>query len=168
MINSQMPLEEKIKRADHVVWNNGDRCDAHGASEEACRALARAIMEEKLKSSTSRTETMEADVSTAHSQDSAEAPHSMGTRSNEERKLKTDLALDLNELQESSGEEARATGAGFGCLSAPRPLASSAYSRYSPSGISRRRYCHSRRFPRPGGRFVRYVALAEIELFTCP
>jgi dephospho-CoA kinase len=25
MINSQMPLDEKIKRADHVVWNNGDR-----------------------------------------------------------------------------------------------------------------------------------------------
>jgi len=25
MINSQMHLEEKIKRADHVVWNNGDR-----------------------------------------------------------------------------------------------------------------------------------------------
>jgi dephospho-CoA kinase len=25
MINSQMPLEEKIKRADHVVWNNGGR-----------------------------------------------------------------------------------------------------------------------------------------------
>src|SRR6266702_2468630 len=25
MIESQMPLEEKIKRADHVVWNNGDR-----------------------------------------------------------------------------------------------------------------------------------------------
>jgi dephospho-CoA kinase len=25
MVNSQMPLEEKIKRADHVVWNNGDR-----------------------------------------------------------------------------------------------------------------------------------------------
>jgi dephospho-CoA kinase len=25
MLNSQMPLEEKIKRADHVVWNNGDR-----------------------------------------------------------------------------------------------------------------------------------------------
>jgi len=25
MINSQMPIEEKIKRADHVVWNNGDR-----------------------------------------------------------------------------------------------------------------------------------------------
>jgi dephospho-CoA kinase len=23
MINSQMPLDEKIKRADHVVWNNG-------------------------------------------------------------------------------------------------------------------------------------------------
>jgi dephospho-CoA kinase len=25
MITSQMPLEEKIRRADHVVWNNGDR-----------------------------------------------------------------------------------------------------------------------------------------------
>jgi len=25
MINSQMRLEEKIRRADHVVWNNGDR-----------------------------------------------------------------------------------------------------------------------------------------------
>ena len=25
IINSQMPLEEKIARADHVVWNNGER-----------------------------------------------------------------------------------------------------------------------------------------------
>ena len=25
MINSQMPLDEKISRADHVVWNNGAR-----------------------------------------------------------------------------------------------------------------------------------------------
>jgi dephospho-CoA kinase len=25
MINSQMPLEEKIRRANHVVWNNWDR-----------------------------------------------------------------------------------------------------------------------------------------------
>ena len=25
MINSQMRLDEKIRRADHVVWNNGDR-----------------------------------------------------------------------------------------------------------------------------------------------
>ena len=25
MINSQMPLQDKIRRADHVVWNNGDR-----------------------------------------------------------------------------------------------------------------------------------------------
>src|SRR5438067_9154126 len=25
MINSQMPLEEKMKRADHIVWNNGDQ-----------------------------------------------------------------------------------------------------------------------------------------------
>ena len=65
-------------------------------------------MEEKLKGLTSRTETMEADVSTAHSQSSAEAPQPMGTRSNEGRKLKTDLALDLNELQESSGEKLEA------------------------------------------------------------
>src|SRR6266511_5734450 len=65
-------------------------------------------MEEKLKGSTSQTETIEAGVSTDHSQSSAEAPQSMGTRSNEERKLKTDLALDLNELQESSGEKLEA------------------------------------------------------------
>jgi dephospho-CoA kinase len=25
IIKSQMPLEEKIRRADHVIWNNGDR-----------------------------------------------------------------------------------------------------------------------------------------------
>ncbi len=25
MIESQMPLEAKVRRADHVVWNNGDR-----------------------------------------------------------------------------------------------------------------------------------------------
>ena len=25
MIKSQMPLEEKMTRADHVVWNNGER-----------------------------------------------------------------------------------------------------------------------------------------------
>jgi dephospho-CoA kinase len=25
MINSQMPLQEKMRRADHVVWNNGDQ-----------------------------------------------------------------------------------------------------------------------------------------------
>ena len=25
IMNAQMPLEEKIRRADHVVWNNGDR-----------------------------------------------------------------------------------------------------------------------------------------------
>jgi dephospho-CoA kinase len=25
MINSQMPVEEKIRRADHVIWNNSDR-----------------------------------------------------------------------------------------------------------------------------------------------
>jgi dephospho-CoA kinase len=25
IINSQMPLEDKIQRADHVIWNNSDR-----------------------------------------------------------------------------------------------------------------------------------------------
>jgi transcription termination factor Rho len=62
-------------------------------------------MEEKLKVSTSQTETVEAGVSPAHRQSAAEVPQSSGMRSNEERKSKTDLALDLNELQESSGEE---------------------------------------------------------------
>ena len=65
-------------------------------------------MEEKLKGSVSQTETIEAGVSTAHSQSAAEGSLSSGIRSNEERKVKTDLALDLNELQESSGEELKA------------------------------------------------------------
>ncbi len=33
MIKSQMPLEEKIKKADHVVWNNGDRSVLKGQAE---------------------------------------------------------------------------------------------------------------------------------------
>ncbi len=61
-------------------------------------------MEEKVKGSTSQTETIEAGVSSAHSQSAAEASQSSGMRSNEERNLKADLAIDLNELQESSGE----------------------------------------------------------------
>ncbi len=36
MINSQMPLEEKIKRADHIVWNNGD----HATLMEQAKELA--------------------------------------------------------------------------------------------------------------------------------
>jgi dephospho-CoA kinase len=36
MINSQMPLDEKIRRADHVVWNN----DARAALAEQARGLA--------------------------------------------------------------------------------------------------------------------------------
>jgi dephospho-CoA kinase len=36
IIASQMPLEEKIKRADHVVWNNGP---AHGLREQATRLV---------------------------------------------------------------------------------------------------------------------------------
>jgi dephospho-CoA kinase len=37
MIDAQMPLQEKIRRADHVVWNNGGR---EGLIEQA-RLLAR-------------------------------------------------------------------------------------------------------------------------------
>jgi dephospho-CoA kinase len=37
MINSQMPLEEKIRRADHVVWNNGGR----SSLQEQARLLVR-------------------------------------------------------------------------------------------------------------------------------
>jgi transcription termination factor Rho len=65
-------------------------------------------MEEKLKGSASHTETMEAGALPPHSQSAAEASQSSMMRSNEERNLKTDLALDLNELQESSGEEIEA------------------------------------------------------------
>ena len=36
MINSQMPLDEKIRRADHVVWNNG----ARAALNEQAASLA--------------------------------------------------------------------------------------------------------------------------------
>jgi transcription termination factor Rho len=66
------------------------------------------MMEEKLKVSTSQTETAEAGVSPAHTQSAADASQASKTRSNEENKLKTDLALDLNELQESSSEELEA------------------------------------------------------------
>jgi dephospho-CoA kinase len=38
MINAQMPLEEKIRRADHVVWNNGDR---RSLAEQARLLVAR-------------------------------------------------------------------------------------------------------------------------------
>ena len=62
-------------------------------------------MEEKLKVSTSQAETVEAGVSPADAQSAADASQTSRTRSDEENKLKTDLALDLNELQESSGEE---------------------------------------------------------------
>jgi hypothetical protein len=65
-------------------------------------------MEEKLKVSTPQTETVEAGVSPAHTQSAADASQASTMRSNEENKLKTDLALDLNDLQESSGEELEA------------------------------------------------------------
>jgi len=65
-------------------------------------------MEEKLKVSTPQTETVEAGVSPAHNQSAADASQASKIGSNEENKLKTDLALDLNELQESSSEELEA------------------------------------------------------------
>jgi transcription termination factor Rho len=65
-------------------------------------------MEEKLKVSTSQTETVEAGVAPVHTQSAADASQASKMRSNEENKLKSDLALDLNELQESSGEELEA------------------------------------------------------------
>jgi transcription termination factor Rho len=65
-------------------------------------------MEEKLKVSTSQTETVEAGVSRAHTRSAAEIPESSGMRSKEERKLRTDLALDLNQLQELPGEKLEA------------------------------------------------------------
>jgi dephospho-CoA kinase len=43
MINSQMPLEEKITRADHVVWNNGD----HATLMEQAKSLV-ALWQEQL------------------------------------------------------------------------------------------------------------------------
>ena len=65
-------------------------------------------MEEKLKGSASHTETMESGILPPQSQSTAEASQPSMMRSNEERSLKTDLALNLNKLQESSGEELEA------------------------------------------------------------
>ena len=41
MIKSQMPLEEKIKKADHVVWNNGDRSMLKGQAEKLVKLWRR-------------------------------------------------------------------------------------------------------------------------------
>jgi transcription termination factor Rho len=65
-------------------------------------------MEEKLKVSTPQTETVEAGVSPADTQSAADASQASTMRSNQENKLKTDLALDLNDLQEWSDEELEA------------------------------------------------------------
>jgi dephospho-CoA kinase len=43
MIHAQMPLEEKIKRADHVVWNN----DGRGVLAEQAQLLVNLWREEK-------------------------------------------------------------------------------------------------------------------------
>ena len=39
MITAQMPLKEKIARADHVVWNNGPQTALHAQCETLARAL---------------------------------------------------------------------------------------------------------------------------------
>ena len=45
MVNSQMPLEEKIKRAGHVVWNNGD----HATLAEQAKMLVALWQEQSWK-----------------------------------------------------------------------------------------------------------------------
>ena len=47
MVNSQMPLEEKIKRAGHVVWNNGD----HATLAEQAKMLVALWQEQSWKKS---------------------------------------------------------------------------------------------------------------------
>jgi transcription termination factor Rho len=61
-------------------------------------------MDEKLKVSTSQTETVEAAMSPTHNQSVADASQSSQTQSIEEGKSKTHITLDLNELQEASSE----------------------------------------------------------------
>src|SRR5262245_31667060 len=67
-------------------------------------------MEEKLRGSTSQIEDVEPGVSAVDLQSEAEVPQSSAMQSNEERKLRTDLALDLNRLQDSSSEEIEGLG----------------------------------------------------------
>ena len=97
MINSQMPLEEKITRADHVVWNNGDRTSLDGAGAIFGRIMARANMDEKVETLRSQTETVEAGVSPAHEQDAADTAAATAPS-----------ALNLNELQEFSEKKLKA------------------------------------------------------------
>ena len=47
MLNSQMPLDEKVKRADHVVWNNGD----HATLMEQTKELVALWQEQSWKKS---------------------------------------------------------------------------------------------------------------------
>jgi dephospho-CoA kinase len=47
IINSQMPLDEKIKRADHVVWNNGD----HATLMQQAKNLVAVWQEQSWKTS---------------------------------------------------------------------------------------------------------------------
>ncbi len=62
-------------------------------------------MEEKLKVSTSETETVAPGVPPSRTQSAAEDSESSSIRSNEGAKSKTDLEVDLNKLQKSAGDE---------------------------------------------------------------
>jgi hypothetical protein len=102
MINSQMLLAEKIRRADHVVWNNGQASLEEQARFPRC-ALATAIMDEKLETSTAATtETTAAEpVQSATS----ETPAATENRRPGPASVATSRPLDLNELQELSGKK---------------------------------------------------------------
>ncbi len=62
-------------------------------------------MEQKLKGSSSHTDTLEPAESTADHAELGEAAQSTQPASNDASKVRSDLALDLNELQESSSEK---------------------------------------------------------------
>jgi len=89
-------------------------------------------------------------------------------RSNEERNLKTDLALDLNELQKSSGEELEALARDLDVYLHPARSRNQHIVDILRAALASGATVIAEGFPRPGGRFVRHVALAEIELSTCP
>ena len=74
----------------------------------------------------------------------------MRTRSNEERKSKTDLALDLNELQEFSGEKLKALARIWICLSAPARSRHQHILDIVRAALTGGATVYRGRFPRPG------------------
>ena len=86
MIESQVSLKEKMRRADHLVWNNGARAVADRAGAIFGGIVARTNMDERRTHS--QTETVEAGVPPAH-EDAADTAATTALRT-----------LDLNELEE--------------------------------------------------------------------